>query len=506
MKKDRKKKENVEDKALEKVNTKEKFSKRFINTIKKKWLISGTNTILLIAILIATFVLINIGVSKLDLTPIDCTTSKAFTLTDESKDRVKGIDKEVNIFLVGYGEDNTVYDLVKQYGKANSKINIEKKDLTTDMDFANKYGISSEQVAIVVESGEVSKILLDSDLYSYDENYSVVDLTEEKVTSTILNVTSGDIPNVYFLEGYTSINFTNGLSYLKQYLDDEVLKYSSLNILNTGNVPDDCDTLVVINPEKDFDELTSNSIIDYINRGGNIIWLGGVYAGEVDLTNVNKVLAEYGVDPFEAGFVYETNAANTVLDYAICFKPEVQDTEITSKVYNGLGSIFLRANKININEEKLEELKVEETKLIISSNTTFFSTDMSGKTSTSTDERGGFTLGDQLVKTITEEEGNEVVSKLIIYGNEYFVSDFAISEYVNPMIYIYNNKDLFLNSVAYLNDRDEDLTIRKDYSESVTSFTPTDQEKTVIMTIIFAVPLLIIIAGIVVKIVRKRRK
>lgn len=506
MKKDRKNKENIEDKALEKVNTKEKFSKRFINTIKKRWLISGTNTILLIAILIATFILINIGVSKLDLTPIDCTTSKTFTLTDESKEKVKGIESEVNIFLVGYGEDNKVYDLVKQYGKTNSKINVEKKDITTDLEFANKYGISSQQVAIVIESGEVSRILEDSDLYTYNEDYSVVDLTEEKVTSAILNVTSGNIPNVYFLEGYTSINFTNGLAYLRQYLEDEVLEYDSLNILNSGKVPDDCDTLVIINPEKDFDEITSNSIIDYINKGGNIIWLGGVYSGNVDLTNVNKVIAQYGVDPFEAGFVYETNAANTVLDYSICFKPEVQDTVITSKVYNGLGSIFLRANKINVNEEKLEELNVEETKLVISSNTTFFSTDMSGKTSTSTDERGGFTLGDQLVKTISSEDGNQVISKLIIYGNEYFITDYAISEYVNPMIYIYNNKDLFLNSIAYLNDRDEDLTIRKDYSDSVTSFTPTDQERTVIMTIIFAVPLLIIVAGIVVKIIRKHRK
>lgn len=508
MKKDRKKKENVEDKALEKVNTKEKFSKRFIDTIKKRWLITGTNTVLLIAILIAAFILINIGVSKLDLTPIDCTTSKTFTLTDESKERVKGIEQEVNIYLAGYGEDNTTYDLVKQYGKVNSKINVEKKDVTTDLEFADKYSVSSDQTVIVVTSGDSSKLLDANELMTYDANYNVIDLTEEKVTSAILNVTSGNIPNVYFLEGYTTMSFTRGLSYLEQYLKDEVLTYSTLNILSTGKVPDDCNTLVIINPEKDFDEITTNSIIDYINKGGNIIWLGGVYSEKIDLTNVNKVLAQYGVDPFEIGFVYEINSANTVLNYPICFKPEVYDTEPTSKVYNGLGSIFLNANKININEEKLKELNVEETKLIVSSSTTYFSTDMSGQMSVYTDEKGGFTLGDQLVKTIdaTDENGNNIVSKLIIYGNEYFITDYAISEYVNPMIYIYNNKDLFLNSIAYLNDRDEDLTIRKDYSDSVTSFTPTDKERTIIMTIVFAVPVLIIVAGIIIKIVRKHRK
>ena len=37
------------------IKSKEKFSTKFINTIKKKWLINGTNTILLIAILIYYF-------------------------------------------------------------------------------------------------------------------------------------------------------------------------------------------------------------------------------------------------------------------------------------------------------------------------------------------------------------------------------------------------------------------------------------------------------------------
>ena len=55
-------------------------------------------------------------------------------------------------------------------------------------------------------------------------------------------------------------------------------------------------------------------------------------------------------------------------------------------------------------------------------------------------------------------------------------------------------------------DANEDITIRKDYSSSTVSFTPTDGEKQTIMTIIFAVPLAIIFAGIIVKIIRKSTK
>ena len=61
--------------------------KKFIDIIKKKWLISGTKTIVMIAILVAIFVLLNTGLQKLDLTPIDLTTEKLNSLTDTSKEK-----------------------------------------------------------------------------------------------------------------------------------------------------------------------------------------------------------------------------------------------------------------------------------------------------------------------------------------------------------------------------------------------------------------------------------
>ena len=37
---------------------------------------------------------------KLKLTPIDLTEDKLFTLTEESKEKVRNIDKDINIFFV----------------------------------------------------------------------------------------------------------------------------------------------------------------------------------------------------------------------------------------------------------------------------------------------------------------------------------------------------------------------------------------------------------------------
>ena len=68
-----------------------KDSSEKIQRFKKRWLVSSLNTAILIAIMVAIFVAINFAVKKLDPTPIDFTTSKDYTLTDQSKERVKNI-------------------------------------------------------------------------------------------------------------------------------------------------------------------------------------------------------------------------------------------------------------------------------------------------------------------------------------------------------------------------------------------------------------------------------
>ena len=99
-----------EEKSLKKVKDNSKKSEK-IQLFKKKWLIKGTTTFLLIAILIAIFVLINFGMKKWDPTPIDCTKSQDYSLTEESKNRIKDIGKDVNIYFVGFEENNKQYEL-----------------------------------------------------------------------------------------------------------------------------------------------------------------------------------------------------------------------------------------------------------------------------------------------------------------------------------------------------------------------------------------------------------
>lgn len=493
----------------------EKVGTKFINTIKKRWLISGTNTLLLIAILIAIVILINSAVKSLELTPIDCTSNKEYTLTEQSKERISNIENDVNIYFVGFEEEDSSVILAKQYNKANKKINIEIIDANERSDIATKYNVKNENNAIIIENGERSKILYAYDLYTYDSNYNTVDLTEEKITSAILNVTVDKIANVYFLSGYSeySLDYSGGMYYLSAYLNDEVLNYQTLNMLTSGKIPEDCDTLVITTPTKDFDELTTEEITKYINKGGNILWLNSSYAEKIDLPNVNKILALYGINPFDVGYVYETDKERMALGYVSCIVEDLGTTDIGDKLTK---AILLNSTKININKDELENLGVEQQSIITAPDTSYFRKDVSDTSmSTDGDEQGEFTIGGIFTKTLTasieesseesKEDDDKLASTLVIFGDNNFVSDIQIHSQVNPMIFLENNKDVALNSIAYLTDQDEDITIRKDYTK-ISSFTATEGQKSTIIKIIFIVPLAIILLGIIIWQVRRRKK
>ena len=504
------KNDKTENKSLTTKNKKEKKPNKFIEIIKKKWLIDGTKTTILVLIILAIFFGINYAMQKIDPTPIDLSQEQLFTLTDASKDKVRNIDKEIKIYFVEYSEDDTTLDLAKQYTKVNDKITAEAVKANDRQDLVQKYGIETGSSGIIVECGDKYKVLSSDELVTYDySTYQTISIAEEKLTSAIQSVSTDDVPKVYFLTGYSNMSLTTGLQYLNMYLENEINDVESVDILTTGKVPDDCDTLVIVNPIDDFEDRTAQAIIDYINKGGNILWFQGAKAQDSNLPNVNKVLEVYGIKPFETGIIIESDTSKMIANYSDLIIPDIQYSDITRKIQNSEGVIFMDATKINIaDSDKLEEQKVEETPLLTTSEKSYFRTDFTN-TQNSGEETQSYTVGALMTKTIKEENeetGEQAqTSKLAIYGECYFMSDVPLdSSSSTPIVQYRQNKDLVLNSIAYLVDREEDITVRK--STGTVTYTATESENRIILAIIFAVPVIIMVIGIIVWIKRRRKK
>lgn len=488
----------------------DKEENKFVQTLKKKWLINGTLTVLLVTIIISVFVGLNLFMQSLNLIPIDLSQDQLHTLSEDSKNKISQVNREVFLYFVGYPEDDSTVDLARQYTSSNKKIKIEVINSTSRPDLVAKYGIENGSEGVIIACGEKYKVLATTDLYTYDlETYETIDVTEEKLTSAIMNVVSDKVPKIYFLEGYSDeFRLSYNMQYLKVYLSNEVNEVGTLDILNEGKVPDDCDTLIICTPTKDFDDIATNAIIDYINSGRNILWLNAAIGAQVDFPNVNKILALYGVNPFEPGYIFETDSSKMLAQTPYIVMPDIAQAKVTKNLVNGSGVRFITPTKIN-KAQDLASLNVEETDLITTSKTSIFRKDMSNQsfTKSTDDEQGNFVVGAEFVKTIKEansESGeNAVKSKLLIYGENNFISDYPISN-STPILTLAHNKDLVLNSMAYLVDREEDITVRK--TTGTVTYKATEEQNLIIKAVIFTVPTLIIFAGIIVWVLRRRKK
>ena len=508
-------KENKNEKHL--VKKKGKKAHKFIEIIKKKWLIDGTRTLILIAAIILVVVAINVVIQNLQLAPIDLSQEQLYTLSDEAKEKVQkqNIDKDLNIYFIGSQSGDPNVDLVKQFTKINDHIKVETVEKNKRPDLVEKYQIDDTSQGIIIEYGEKSKVLTAQDLVTFDTTTGqTISIADEKFANSIVTVTTPEVPKVYFLEGYSEFSLQKGMTTLSMLLANEIMEVESLNVVAKGSIPEDCDTLVITTPNKDFDDVATKAITEYINKGGNILWFNSAKTenSKTTLTNVNKILDQYGVKPFEMGLIMETDVSKMVSGQPNLIVPEIESTTITKNIYNTSGVILINPTKISIAEDnELRNKKVESTTLLQTTKGSFFRKDITNTSlrKGADEETNSFIVGAELVKTIEEENQDEgkpaVKSELVIYGENYFISDAQLSSNTQSAAIQYAyNKNIIIDTLSYLADREEDIVARK--ATGIVTYTATQEQNNIIMMIIIGVPIAIIVLGIIVWIIRRRKK
>lgn len=488
------------------MSNQEKENELSENKNKRSWLVSGVVTILLIVIMFDLYILANLGLNNVILPEFDFTENKVYTLSEETKSKLRNLKDEVSITLINYEDTDSVVKLSEKYVVLNNKIKIEKVDnLESRKDLMEKYSLDTTSQLIIINSGENQTILSDYDLYTYDYSTDeTIDTSEESITNAIVEVTTKDKPKVYFMSNHAAYEVESYFYTLMDSMKKDANEVDTLDILKTGNVPEDCDTLVITTLAEDITVFEKDKILEYINRGGEILLLIGPNIAEKDLTNFQQVLDQYGIT-LEEGVIFETSASNMLYGYPDFIIEKVQNSSLTENLNMNISVCLADAASIKFNKEKQEELSVEYEELVYTSNEAFRRTNLLINTSERTNldsEVGKFMVGGIANKKIDKNNN----SKLIIWGNELFVSDMQVSlnEYDYFISELYNNEDAVLNSIAYLNEREDTITIRKSY-DSIT-YTATQLEHNIIMAIIFIIPLIIIILGIIVWQVRRRKK
>lgn len=486
--------------------------KKIIETLKKKWLRNTSKTIMLVLILFVAFIGINMLVKKLDLQDIDVTQNKLYTISEASINQIKDIDEEIKIYLIGFNENTSLGDLVKQYTKQNDKITYEIiADIQDRVDLKSKYSITDETQVIIVETATKNKIITVDELYTFDyTTYQQIDVSEEKITNAIVNLTLAEKPKIYFLTGHGEYSINSDMTILAAYLENEVNDIETLDLLVKESVPEDANLLIISSPQKDFIEREVEQITNYINEGGKILWMNEPTGTNTSYPNMQKILDLFGVK-FDDGIILEQDPNKMALSAPNYVIPEITETKATKDIATDGGILLINSSKITIQDyEKLEELNVTSQKILTTGETSLFRKEVSNASTSkiSSDEEGSFILGAKLTKTIDDENNENNTKEAVMYvlSNNLLVVDYPITIGSNTMypIQFYNNKDYILNTIAELTNREDTISIRKD--TGVITYTATQAQDRVIKTIITALPASIIVIGIVIWCIRRRKK
>ena len=482
-----------------------KIMKKFWETITNKWLLKGTTTLILVAIVIAGYIGINLVTEQIKLEDLDFTTTNLYSLSEETKNRLENLEDEITIQLINMGDYSYVIEYADKYQKASDKVTVEQiDDLTSRVDLQTKYNIDSTGNLIVVKNGDKEKTITTSDLTTYDySTYETIDTTEEAITNAIMEVTIDEKPHIYVLSGKTYNQPENSLGIIANELIDEANEVDLLDILTEGSVPDDCDCLIITTLEQDLTDLERDEILEYIDRGGRILVLTSQGILDVDTPNFDQILAYYGIT-LDYGVILEQDTSKMLYN-----TPYMIVTDASASFMSELDmrfKLFLaNPGKIQFADEtELEELGVTYEVIASTSEESFVRTQFDISSTSRTDQDSE--VGSSIVGAyVNKEVSDENTSQLIIYSDETLASTSPIVLGYQAVyaVYLYNNEDIVLNSISHLTERDDTITIRKT-SESET-YAVTEQEDVIIRTIIFVVPAIIIIIGIGVWIYRRRR-
>ena len=500
-------------------NSKTKLKEKISLAFRRRLLVDGTITFLIVAILIVGYLSLNLWVRELDLKDIDITENKIYTLSDASKQAISNVNQEIKIYAYGFKEDSNFINFLKQYQTVNDKIQYEILTEENNPGLIQKYNLESGYSVVILECGDARKVVdasTEFTTYNYT-TYESVDVTEQVMTNSILSLTEENKPKIYFLEGHNEYN-TSNMTILSSYLKTEAFEMDSLNLLSTPTIPDDCDILAIMSPTVDFFETEVAEIKNYINKGGKIYFTYDTIFENKEFPNMQSLFDEFGFSIKNGYIIGSEQGKYADVNYPYLFIPDVsQDNQITSDIYTSNAKIILRfASKLEYKDDTtLSALGVTKETLLSAASSSHFITNVMATSlneAMQTVETGSADISALFKKNIKtlKDNGEETTNtaELIVTTCGSFIADTSVPELGSsyPLSAYGSNKDFVINGLSYLGKKENNLTIRKDIDGASYVFTATEKQDIIVRIIIFIVPLVIIIIGILVGIHRKKRK
>ncbi len=407
----------------------------------------GTNTTVMIVAFALIAVLVNF-VGYRNHRRFDVTAGGQFTLSRQTLKILEDLKEPVTatgFFALGDVVQDVADDLLGEYAFHSTKFTYDFVDPDAEPAIARQYEIT-EYETIVFESGERR------------QQVTADGISEQGFTAAILKVTGTAQQKVYFLSGHGERDINNsseqGFSYVKTGLEGDNYQVETLNLAVTPEVPGDCSLLVIAAPQKPLLEQELGPLEQYFRRGGK----GLILVDTAPVPELEGILAKWGVALGRGSIIDASNFVNPDIGTPLVPRQQYYYTTITWYLD---ATFFPEATSVSssLTEKQAQAGTILITPLAETSQNSWLETELTpGQTpqlDKEKDVKGPLPLAVMVEAIAPLDETPETDGKstrLVVFGD----SDFAS----NMFFYSLGNSDMFLNSVNWLTETEELISIR----------------------------------------------
>ncbi|MGA2402459.1 MAG: Gldg family protein [Syntrophobacteraceae bacterium] len=457
----------------------------------------GTNTIVSTVIFLAILVVI-VLISELKPLRMDLTETGSFSLSGQTRNILKEIDKPVavKVFISASGpgaqNKDRIKDLLDTYCYYNKNIKYEFVDPDTQPEITRRYEIKTYGTIV---------------LEGYDKKQTVQTADEENITNALLKLSRKEQKKVYFLTGHgehsLSADSRDSYSNAKSALEKNLYAIAEFNLLQQEDIPSDAAAVIIAGPRKQIPEREQKVLKNYLAQGGKVLLMldpltdigmkdflkgyGIEISRDVVIDRLSRlfgaservpVVMEYGQHKITDNFAEPT------------FYPDARSVVPSEKPPEGIEVQVLASTSPNAWAERNVEM--------LNDGNVAFDKDV--------DMPGPVPL--VVLATIAgpqkkpdaaqkDENGAGKDGVLVVAGNSLFASN----SYFNQ----YGNGDFFFNTVSFLADEANQITVGRPNANKPLLLTR-GQASAIFWIVLIIVPLSVLVAGIAVYRVRRSQK
>ncbi len=442
----------------------------------------------------------------------DLTSNQEFTLAEQTKKVLTNLKEPLKMEVFAKENDfGRFRDRLAEFEYTSKQVKIDYIDPDKEPELAKKYEIQSYGTVAVDYHGRIERVTND---------------TEQDLTNAIIKAVEGQQKKVYFTQGHgehetSSADERTGYNTIAAAIGRENFGIDKLVLAQSPSIPADASVVVVAGPKKDFLPPEIDVLKNYLNHGGKVLFLIDPPEGPdaAPLTNLTALVHEWGFDLGD-NIVIDTSGIGQLvgrgpgMPVAISY-PQHAITERFGNVMTGFPLARSVTPATNAPSGRTPQTIVE------TSPQSWAETDIKAiferkpvKFDEGTgDKKGPVSLAAALSVTAPEQPAAEKPAagttgtngkdatpptppdspkrdtRIVVFGDSDFVSNNGLG--------VPGNSDLFLNSVNWLAQQENLISIRPKTTEDRRVTLTQEQQFMVFLFSVAFLPGAIVIAGIV---------